>query len=224
MAQCKYCGSTGWFNVVDNNGLCKTCQTLYLQDIVNRCRIVIESGKIIRNSKKIETILSRIDVSLENLEMLKRYDAKGIPTLTAKPHEVIRQMIVERESAIDRFVHEQQILARSAVESASTPTGKLGGYKKAIDRLNKLLLEVQDVAAIEIALAQLVAERDMVRAKNSINKAEALAEKGKIKQAVEVLIDARTELRQDTTPDNEQRHIFLAIDQMIGQLERTSLP
>jgi tetratricopeptide (TPR) repeat protein len=222
MAKCRYCGSKGWLNAVDNNGLCRECQQIYLPDIVNRCRIVLESNKIIEKSKNIDTILSRVDVAIENLEVLKQYHDRGVPTFSAPPQDLIIEFEADQAAAINRFIHEQFVMARAAIESSSTPAGKMGGYKKAIERLNKLLTQTRDVSQIEEAISQMVSERDTLRTNLAVNKAEALVAKGRVKQAIDALIDAKTDLIQDTTPDEEQKRLFTKIDLMLNKLSDDS--
>ena len=136
MAQCKNCEKRGFFVGVDNNGLCTSCVQVFLPQIVNYCRIVVESGKIVKNSKNGKTIISRCGVGLDALSRLYPFDRRGIPTLTVPLVALEAQFKSIRSETIQKLMGAEVFSARAKQESASTPAGKLGGYGKAIDNLN----------------------------------------------------------------------------------------
>lgn len=218
MASCNNCGNRGFFLSVDNNGLCSSCSQIFLPQIVNDCRIVVESSKIIENSKNGKTIISRCDVGLAALSRLRPFDRKGIPTLTEPLAEIEAGIRSFRSETVQKLVGEQVFLARAKQESASTPAGKLGGYGKAIDNLNKMLLEFDDVSDVEPAIAELVRERDKVRIEIALLKTEKLLAKGKSKLAKEALIDLLVEIKHDTTPVSEQADEIAAIESRIREI------
>lgn len=219
MASCKNCGKMGFFLKVDGNGLCPQCVEAVLPILVNDCRIVIESGAIIQKSKNERTVISRCEVGLAALRRIAPYERKGIPALSEPASEVASEFRDRHCKAIDRLVEEQVFLARSKQESASTPAGKLGGYTKAIDKLNKMLLEFEDISQVEPAIAELVRERDKVSISMSWLKAEKLLTKGKLKQAVDALKDALVDIKYDTTPDYEQAEDVASIEAKIHEIE-----
>jgi hypothetical protein len=188
---------------------------------VNDCRIVIESGAIIQKSKNLKTIISRSEVGLAALRRIAPYERKGIPALSNSVSEVAAEFKSRKTKAIDNLVDEQVFLARSKQESATTPAGKLGGYTRAIDKLNKMLLEFEDVSQVEPAINELVRERDKVSISMAWLKAEKYLAKGKLKQAKDALSDALVDIKHDSTPDDEQVGYIAELEAKIQEIENT---
>lgn len=221
MASCRNCGKKGFFLAVDQNGLCAECAETVLPGLVNDCRIVIESGSIISKSKNQRTIISRCEVGLAALQRITPYERKGIPALTASVAEVAFEFRNHKAEALEKLVQEQVFLARSKQESATTPAGKLGGYTRSIDKLNKMLLEFDDVSEIEPAISELVRERDKVNIKMAWLKAERYLAKGKPRQAKDALTDVLIDIRHDSTPDDEQAGEVAEIESKIQEIENS---
>jgi len=95
----------------------------------------------------------------------------------------------------------------------------LTGYTKAIDNLNKMLLEFDDVSEVEPAIAELVSERDKVRTGIAFLKAEKLIANGKLRQAKEALVDALVEIKHDSTPDAAQADDIARIEAKVSEIE-----
>jgi hypothetical protein len=217
MAECKYCGTKGWLNKVDSNGLCSRCEIVYLPIITNRSLQVIESGQIISKSKNISTILTRIRFAIQCLEELEVYHLKGIPTISSPPRNIIKELEIERSKVLDEFILEQKTLTRAAAKNASTPASKLGGYKKALGRMENLLIQVPDLQNLKLALEKIRSERDILRAKMSKDKADIWISKGKVEKALEILIDAKNELTQNKTLDIDRQETIAVITKMIEE-------
>ncbi|NNV47268.1 hypothetical protein GTF03_10115 [Roseobacter sp. HKCCD7415] len=219
LAKCRYCERRGLFLQTDNNGLCRRCSDEHVPQIANLCRIVVESGKIVDRSKNEKTIVSRCDVALGALDRLEPYYRASVPTLDVPIPEIKTEFLSIRSGAIGRLVNSQVFAARAKRESAATPAARLGGYAKAIDNLNKFLIEFEDVTAVEPAIAELVRERDQVRVENAMLKSEKLLAKGKAKLAKEALIDALVDIRHDTTPDADQAKEIAALEAKIAEID-----
>ena len=144
MATCKMCEKSGWLLKVDNNGLCEHCEDIYLPQLLNYCRIVIESGQIIGKTKSTATKLSRIKVAADCCDKLIPYEKRGIPTLTENPSDVIRELEKLRVETVSDEVFQLRFKAREKAKDASTDAGKLTGYNQAISKLDKLMGEVEE--------------------------------------------------------------------------------
>jgi len=204
MAKCKNCSRGNWFTSVDSNGLCATCQPIVIPALLNHCRIVLESAKIIAASKNTATKLSRIGVAISNCKALRPYEAKGIPTLDQPLGAVVSEFERMRTELLSEVVQEQVFLARQKATDAATDAGKLGGYAKAVEVLSSLMGEVEDVTPLENAVLGLRAERDGLRFDLLAKKAETAAAKGKTKAAADIYVEALMAIRHDTTPDEMQ--------------------
>ncbi len=205
MAKCLYCNKKGWFLSVDNNGLCVECHDTYLPGIVNDCRIVAESGKIIAKTKNVETLLSRAKIAIECCKRLQEFSDKGVPTLTPEPREVAREIAQIAAEAAEREINDTLFQARQTFEDATTDTGKLGGYNKGIKRLDKLMNELDDVSSMELAIETLRRERDSSAITLKVRKADLLIAQSKENRAKDVLIEALHLLTHDATDDDLQK-------------------
>jgi hypothetical protein len=85
MATCKWCGISGLFQTVTNNGLCRTCDIRIMSEIIQKQYLINDSTEIIQASKNVDTIVSRFDFIVKNLKGLLLYEQKGIPTLKTPP-------------------------------------------------------------------------------------------------------------------------------------------
>ena len=202
---CRGCQTSGWLLKIDNNGLCEQCSPVLVPDIVNHCRIVIESGDIVRSSKNVMTQLSRCEIAIKHCNMLLPYEQRGIPTLTMAPSEAITMFVNKREKLIDELIQQVRFEARQKATDAPTEAGKLGGYAKAVRTLDKAMVEVHDVTKLEAAILDLRAERDDLRCELLSRRAEVAFAKGKQQAAIEMLIEAMLSLKHDGTPDKAQR-------------------
>lgn len=206
MANCLLCGKRGGFFGVSltKDGLCQPCANTHLPQINNHCRIILESTKIISNSKKVETKLSRTKVAMNSVSALIPYAEKGINTLDPSPEKALEMLEQQRELIVNQFIRDQIHFAREKAKDAATPSGKLGGYAKAIERLNKITDDLEDLAPIQYAIAELRSERDEIQFDQLVQKAKVALAKGNKKAALGHYIEAYMALKTDTTPDENQ--------------------
>ncbi len=85
MAQCRWCGKSGLFLRLSNNGLCEKCSPFIIADIVRRGQIINESAELIKKSKKVDVISSRFDLVVEQMRHLYQYEQRNIPTIVPLP-------------------------------------------------------------------------------------------------------------------------------------------
>ena len=82
MAQCKWCGKSGFLLPINKNGICFNCEKFISMDIQNQIRILNDSLKIVKETKNINTLISRLDLIIQHSEELVKYEKKGISTTT----------------------------------------------------------------------------------------------------------------------------------------------
>lgn len=137
MAQCIWCGKKGFFLMVDQNKLCRNCQSSIYLDIQQRGRIVEESQELIEKSKNIKTKIHRIDVILEHIQTLKKYEEKNISTLTPSPSECEKNYIGLR----DEIIYEDII---NRIEKHLNKANLEITTKSKINEANKALLTIME--------------------------------------------------------------------------------
>lgn len=223
MANCVLCGRWGGlFGMsLTDEGVCKPCVNTHFPIIDNHCRIILESARIIETSKKPETRLSRINVALQNLHALIPYSKKGIGTLNKPPEEVMETFEGERAKIVDQYIREQKYFAREKAKDAANPSGKLGGYAKAIERLNKISEHLEDLTPIQYAIAKLRSERDRMKYDQLCEKAKIALAKGNQKGALGHYAEAYLVLRSDSTADEEQVEMLREAKEKIVELGGT---
>lgn len=73
MAKCKRCGKFGLFMSVNKIGLCPRCQNEYNTYIARELEIFGDSSKIVTETDNLSTRLSRCDLALQKLFMVKNF-------------------------------------------------------------------------------------------------------------------------------------------------------
>jgi hypothetical protein len=139
MGQCKWCGKSGFLFSVNENGICPNCQNFIKMDIQNRIRILFDSLKIVKDTKNIDTFISRLDLIIQHSKELIKYEEKGIPTTDRPPSEIYNYFQSKRDSIIVDKLETEYISLNKSLELPSV------GSKKKVNDLNKLLLKSMEI-------------------------------------------------------------------------------
>lgn len=223
MAKCNYCERSGFFLTVDRNGLCTGCAPAVINSINNRARVLIESQKIMNTSRNAETRLSRARVAIDCCRTLADYARKGIPTVTPDPRDLARDFEDSIRSIVAEYILELRHEANLKAATASTEAGKTAGYRKAIQKLDKISSQVVDVTGIELAIEEMKEDIIGVRFDVLEAKARAALVKKQEKRALGYFIDGLLALNESR--DKESKHTARlvrardAIQRLGGDLE-----
>ncbi len=218
MAQCKYCGRSGWLLAITANGLCNNCNPIVVMDLVQRVRIINDSLKLVRESKKLDTQLSRCDLIIEHASALMKYEQLGIPTLNPLPSALIKEFQPMHDQIIVDALTSEFENARSKAEVAPSVTIK-------VNLLSKVLLKVREykpkannpsiLDSLERQISQLIQDTQLAGYLDSAKKAEF---KGQKKKALDQYYEALYFLKHDDIDDSlQQEHISL-IESKIAEL------
>jgi len=121
---------------LSNNGLCKSCDPVFLMDVHQRSRIIKESLEIIELSTKLDTQISRCDVVAEHAIELLNYEHNQISTIKPKPSELVTMMKNKKDSLI-----------YDAMKNEATKVSgeeNYGNRKSKVSKLAKLLLKISE--------------------------------------------------------------------------------
>ncbi len=132
MAQCKYCGRSGWLLSVDSAGLCAQCRPAYQLTLSERSRVIDESREIIVTSTKIDTRLSRCDVVIDHAKALLDYQRRGVPTVDPPPSELIQSMTALKDRLIVDGMRDVVVEAQRKADVAQTVKTKAGALRKGL--------------------------------------------------------------------------------------------
>lgn len=138
MAKCKWCGIDGFFLTVNSDGLCNSCNIIVLGEAQNRLRIINDSGSIIHKSNKPDTIISRTDIAMANLESLVKFEAKGIPILTRPVDDLINELCEISNDKMSEILAKKYEKSRIKAGMAKSEKTKNSTYIKFSDEANKI--------------------------------------------------------------------------------------
>lgn len=218
MAQCKWCGRSGWFLFVDQMGLCSNCLPIVAMDIKQRGRIINDSLKLVRESKKIDTRLTRCDLIVQHASALTNYERHGIPTYDPLPSKLVREF---------GDLHDEIILdyLKSEFEDARTKVGLSSSVKNKVSLLSKVLLKIRELKKgtkspaildpLELQIYQLIHEVQLAGYLDEAKKAEF---KGQKRKALDQYYEALYFLKHDEIDDSLQKEHIGFIESKIGEL------
>jgi len=203
---------------VNEDGLCKKCQPVFYSDLAQHVRILEECIEIIENSKKIDTILSRIDVGLKCLAHLQQYEALRIPTIQPPPSEAMENWKERRIEKVLEVLNKQLIEARSKSENAKTVAGKTNPFNKVLEQVTKHQIELEDIGELQKFEHEVRKELANTFARAHIHEAEKAKFKGQQKKAIDRYLDALFSIRSDDVKDAEQSDLIQKIESEIHGL------
>lgn len=219
MSKCKFCGRSGLFFSVDQYGLCNNCATAVSIEIQSKLRVIQESINLVKESKKLDTRLSRCDLVLKlTSEIVDKYESKGITVMEPSATEIMRRYKQGRDEIIkDSFDQEyQKTLAK--VEVSSSPKTK-------ISTLSKILLKIQDyktqtseeavLDSLEKAITQKIHKIQLDSLLEEARKAEF---KGDSKKALDKCYEVLYFLRTDKVDDSQQQDLIRTFEEKIKKL------
>lgn len=218
MATCKWCNRSGWFLTTDERELCANCSAIVGVEINQRARIIINSLAVVKESKDLETRLSRYDLALQHLAPLIRYEQRGVATLTTKPSILIQQITALREKMICEMILADfnSIQERIALgESVRSSVNKLSKLLFQTHELRSAAKKQEALANIETAIKHKIDEIQLSAFLDDAKKAEF---KGQKKKAADKYYEALYLLRNDDVDDALQTESLSFIEGKIREL------
>ncbi len=202
----------------NNQGLCNPCAVDWEEEVSYTLRVGNESLEIASKTRKLDTMLSRLQLALDSFHKLLKYEKRGIPTTQPLPSKNIEKIKTNRQAAVSEWIDQELVNARSKSLAGTTPASKTRPYTKILESFSIVYTELDDVEEIrktELAVRQ---EMDAVRLGVEIERAEKLAFKAQKKRACDAYLDALYLLRKDSIPDDQQRTQIIEIESKIKEL------
>ncbi len=218
MARCKYCNKSGFFLSVDSSGLCKICSRNIALEISQKIRIINESLNIVRNSKKIETIASRMDVVIKFTEDFLIYESRDIKVTDEKPSTLLNNYKEYRERLILENLNKE-------IEDLTIKVDTSQSVKVKANTLSKFLLRVNEYDKLSNKKHELKTLENKI--KNAMNKiqfegyvdeAKKSEFKRNNKKALEQYYDALYFMKQVNIEDLTQKEEIKDIEKKILDL------
>jgi len=224
MAQCKYCGRSGWFLSLSREGLCRNCGPTIVRDVVRKGQIINESLKIIKGSRKLETQLSRCDLVIDLAQTLTEYDKRGINTIQPPPSYLLRDLGAQRDELILAGLEREASEAQAKAQVATSIRAKLTFLSKVLLRIREWKLKASRpdlLDALEKTVAAVVHQAQLDGHLEEARKAEF---KGQRKKALDHYYEALYFLKHDDIEDSLQGEHISRIEAKIAELGGASTP
>ncbi|MFA6316277.1 MAG: hypothetical protein WC943_02575 [Elusimicrobiota bacterium] len=85
MEHCKYCGCVGLFFGLDKAGLCANCRHMASLEIGLRRQALRDASRMIETTLNPQSKIAGLDIVVENLQALRKYEDRGIPSIEGSP-------------------------------------------------------------------------------------------------------------------------------------------
>ena len=218
MATCKWCRKGGIFIRVDRYGLCNNCSDAILIDVNSRVKVIQESKDIINSSKKLDTVLSRLDTIVMHAQELRKYEDAGISLLTPPPSDLISYTEKKKDDMIISFTHKDVDGWMVKADSAASPKTQITQASKAlaiIMEAKKKLLDPYKLNELELRTKKYIHDTQFGIYIDAAQKAEF---KGQKKKAIDQYQEALYFLKTDDIDDADQIDQIRELEEKINAL------
>jgi len=163
MAECKFCGKSGLFFKVDQNGLCPKCapQVTYavvtLVDELNRYVLWLQQSVSARDADQLFQQIMRIATQLYE------YEKKGIPTLNPSPSSYLRDKDKEWDRYISIGLEREFDRLLKAVFDLKTPKAKIKRIEKfatIVSEYKQKMTDPSSVSKVEQKIEKLLKQTE----------------------------------------------------------------
>jgi hypothetical protein len=227
MADCRLCERSGLFLSLTANGLCKSCDPIVAMDVTQRARILGDSVRLVMESSKLDTRVSRCDLILQHATALINYERCGIPTLNPLPSTLAREYRDKRDTIVLEGLEKLVADGIAKADLITNPKAKIGHVSKVLFKLRQYKDEYQgkigDPTLLDGLEARLKDTIHGLQLNSYLEAAEKAAFKGQRKKALDQYYEALYFLKHDDIQDTLQTGNIAAIEAKIVELGGTSV-
>jgi len=218
MAECKACGKRGLFLSLNRDSLCGECAVHVPRDIARRAQIAKESMALVERTANFDTVISRLDLAREQMNVLLRYEQRGIPTTTPPPSRLLAELERSRGQIIRNGIEAMVTAALAKAGVVSTKRTAISIAEKALVQLREFRGKTDDpgaMDALEGRLAGFIHDKQLEGHLDAARKAEF---KGLPKKAIDAYQEALYLLRTDRIDDAKQAQQIPEIEEKLRKL------
>jgi len=216
MGHCVWCGRTGLLLAIDKDGLCPNCSPFIRMDIQNRIRILNDSLKLIKETKKIETLISRLDLVIEQSQELMKYEKKGISTTNPLPSKFYQEFTANHDSIIlEKLKNEYDNLIKTIEIPSVSAKKRINYYNKLLVIAAEIKLKLYDPENIEDFENKIKSNIHKIQLDSLLEEAEKAEFKNNKKMALNKYYDALYFLQHDDIEDSLQNEQISKIKKKI---------
>ncbi len=142
--KCKYCACAGWFFHLSKEGLCATCEHLVGLEVEQRERAIADSQKAAETTLNPHSKITKMDLVVENLDALAKFEKRGIPT--------------SKISALERLGQSREKLDKLVLRTAKA---ELRGVFKKVRRTGGPEAKIKLLSDFRLKLAAFCTRKDL---------------------------------------------------------------
>jgi len=135
MGHCKWCDRSGIFFSVNERGLCSECDFKFINEGKSRTRVINNCEEIIGKSNNPETVISRTNVLIDNLNQLSKYEVKGIQVLTRPTKDLIEDFSQTCNDRILEIMTNEFQISREKIDKTISNKAKIDACEKYISKV-----------------------------------------------------------------------------------------
>lgn len=208
MADCKYCGCSGWFFALSKSGLCQNCGRMVDLEIAQRKDALRDASEQAVRTGNPHSKIARLDQALSHLEALAKLEERGIQALEGTASEQLKARKEERESLILETSRRETEEALAKVQSAQGPGAKIAACQGLLLKLADYKLKLSDAAPLTLLERRLQDCAHQIRLNELLEKARAEEEAGRRESAYGLYREAVGFLKaSDMDPQLRTRHM-----------------
>lgn len=216
--RCLRCHRGGLFIALTGQRLCTACAAEYQMTVPRQVQIIVESLILVRNSKKLDTRLNRIEDVRRLCTSLLAYEHAGVATMDPPPSEILASLPRVTEEVLLQTLHVAKHKAEAAASSAATDRARVTALTRYLTTIRELLLHAPESSTLRPM------EREAVHAVSNaflqmhLNAARKAELKGQSKRALDAYYEALYYLRHDDIDDRLQAQHITQIETRIAAL------
>lgn len=219
MGQCKLCHKSGIFLAINNHGLCPQCANQFALDAKHRMRIIGESAQLVRESKKLEIRLSRLDLLLEHARAMKVYEDIGINLMNPPLSEYLTDWDNYRDHIIAEYLQNEY---NEVIDSLSSPTmttkTKINKITKVMNKVKEYQPKMKNPNNLNCFFEHSDKAIHSIQYDSFIESAKKFEFKGSNTKAIDQYLEALYFLKNDKIDDDLQKDEIEKIEMKISEL------
>ncbi|MFA6004515.1 MAG: hypothetical protein WC881_10655 [Elusimicrobiota bacterium] len=218
MERCKCCGSLGLFFGLGKTGLCSTCQHMVSLEVGLRQQAIKDAAKKVDSTVNPQSKIAGLDMLLENIEALRKYEERGIPCVEGSPSAMLQDAQRKRQEIVLAAAHAelQDLLAK--VEKAASVGAKRQLYSTFLLRMEEYEKKLDDPARLRDLELQVRRADHQVQLDAVISQALELELAGARADAVRTYHEAADFLKKSCVDEPARTRLMVKINAKINLL------
>lgn len=218
MEHCKYCGCIGLFFGLDKSGLCANCRHMASLEIGLRTQALREASKKVDTTLNPQSKIAGLDIVVENLLALAKYEDRGIPTLESSPKAMLDEARRQQQTLILETAASERKDLLSQAEKVEGLEAKRRLYSAFLLRIAEYREKLDDPTPLDILHRQVHRAVHQVQLDAVVRQAVEAELAGRKDEAVKRYREAAEFLRKADVDDAFRTSQMLKLNAKIKKL------